>query len=252
MTLKVLQITDCHFVRPEQEVLGVGTAASLTSVLAQALAEGVPDAVVVSGDVGHECAEADYRLFHKMLTDYVDAPTLCLPGNHDVLAAMEAAELPLEPLELGSWQIVALDSHEDLLPEASISPMKMAVVAAAKAGSAARHGLLATHHPLTEVGAPWLDKDRIQDPHGVLDEIARMLGPRLRGAIFGHAHQAVEAWFEDIPLLGTPSTCFQFKPQSATFELDDLGPGYRWLKLADDGSISSEAVWLTGSEAPAI
>ena len=140
MTLKVLQITDCHFVRPEQEVLGVGTAASLTSVLAQALAEGVPDAVVVSGDVGHECAEADYRLFHKMLTDYVDAPTLCLPGNHDVLAAMEAAELPLEPLELGSWQIVVLDSHEDLLPEASISPMKMAVVAAAKAGSAARHG----------------------------------------------------------------------------------------------------------------
>ena len=43
-----------------------------------------------------------------------------------------------------------------------------------------------------------------------------------------------------VRVLTTPSTCFQFKPQTESFSLDDQSPGYRWINLYDDGSIKTE------------
>jgi Icc protein len=59
----------------------------------------------------------------------------------------------------------------------------------------------------------------------------------LRGAVFGHAHQEVQGKVGAWPVFGVPSTCFQFQPQSPSFALDDLAPGYQWLQLQDDGKI---------------
>ena len=68
--------------------------------------------------------------------------------------------------------------------------------------------------------------------------------PRLRGVVFGHIHQASQQLFDGRPLLGSPSTCFQFLPDADEFALDDRPPGYRWLKLYDDGSIATGAEWI--------
>jgi Icc protein len=46
--------------------------------------------------------------------------------------------------------------------------------------------------------------------------------------------------------MGTPSTCFQFAPHSATFAIDDAGPGYRWLELHADGSLESRVGRASG------
>ena len=43
-----------------------------------------------------------------------------------------------------------------------------------------------------------------------------------------------------LPLLGTPSTCFQFRPRSAAFSIDDAAPGHRWLHLFSDGRVGTE------------
>ncbi|MEC8348008.1 MAG: hypothetical protein VXZ70_08270, partial [Pseudomonadota bacterium] len=100
------------------------------------------------------------------------------------------------------------------------------------------------HHPLLPIGAPWLDKDRIGDPEPLMDELIAGGGPWFAGAIFGHAHQVIQGHYCHRPLLGTPSTAFQFLPRSEKFATDERSPGYRWLTLGDDGQIHSQVRWL--------
>ena len=242
---RVLHITDCHLVETGRTLLGVDTQASLEAVLTQAKAQDPCHAVVASGDLVHDGSPSIYQRFLDTVTRFFDVPLLCLPGNHDVLAGMHQAQLPMEALILGSWLIAPLDSHVDNEPSAYIAPNDLNDLTQAIAASDAQHLLLATHHPMVEIGAPWLDKDRILRVDEIMATIAACPGANLRGTIFGHAHQEIEVTSDHGPLLGSPSTCFQFAPNSATFTLDDKPPGYRWLSLTEDGRIATKLEHIT-------
>ena len=234
---RVLQITDLHL-RAERQatLLGVDTAHSLRAVLQQALGEATPDAVLVTGDIAHDPVPAAYRKFVQIMDEFVAVPYLCVAGNHDVAPAM--AEL-LEPSELTlpGWRIVALDSHVDDTPEADVSAADWNRVQAALSVGDGRWVLVVTHHPPVPVGCPWLDKDRIKNGGELLESLSEHSSAK--GMVFGHAHQVVETEYRSIPLLGTPSTCFQFAPRSAEFAIDGQMPGYRWLTLGPDGQLAS-------------
>jgi len=62
---------------------------------------------------------------------------------------------------------------------------------------------------------------------------------RVRAYVFGHVHQIIDL-DTPIPILGTPSTCFQFEPGSEEFTVGSQQPGYRMLELDADGSLKSE------------
>lgn len=62
----------------------------------------------------------------------------------------------------------------------------------------------------------------------------------------GHVHQQFEARCGQARIMGTPSTCIQFRPDCDNFELDDKSPGYRWLQLNDDGSIETGVERIEG------
>ena len=225
---------------PGQTLLETDTEATLVSVLEAAFAEidvADCDAIIASGDLAHQATEAVYRRFHGLITRFFNGPLLCLPGNHDVLSAMQAASLPMQSIIWSDWQLVALDSHEDDKPQSLITEIDRQALSQAVAGTQSRHILLATHHPLVEVQCPWLDRDRIVGPLELLNWLNQEANERLRGAVFGHAHQEVQAMVGPWPVFGVPSTCFQFQPQSARFALDGLAPGYQWLELQDDGKI---------------
>ena len=48
----------------------------------------------------------------------------------------------------------------------------------------------------------------------------------------------------DLRLMASPSTCVQFAVGSSDFATDNLAPGYRWLRLYDDGRLESEIARL--------
>ena len=68
--------------------------------------------------------------------------------------------------------------------------------------------------------------------------------PNVKTIINGHIHQAMDVQMNAVKVMTTPSTCFQFKPQSEHFSLDDTSPGYRWINLCNNGSINSDIVRL--------
>ena len=67
---------------------------------------------------------------------------------------------------------------------------------------------------------------------------------RVRLLIFGHVHQPSDAKHHGIQIIGTPSTCSQFKPRSDDFALDDRPPAYRRIILHGDGSSDTELIWV--------
>ena len=230
---------------PEGELLlDTDTNATLQQVMQQALSEGRPSAIIATGDLVHSGGTPVYRRFLSIITDICDAPLLCLPGNHDLAGEMRDAQLPMQTLTLGSWSVVGLDSHEDDVPKADIDAAKRDALISHWREQTARFALLATHHPLLPIASPWLDKDRIDDPEILMDALIAASGPEFAGAVFGHTHQVIQGHYCHRPLLGTPSTAFQFLPRSEKFATDERPPGYRWLTLDDDGHMSSQVRWL--------
>ena len=247
MTLHLLQITDCHLVEPDQTLLGLDTQQSLEAVLATATEQQTPDAIIATGDLAHTPIELVYRRFLQTVREFSSAPLLCVAGNHDVRGAMEQAGLPFAPLVLGDWLVAGLDSHQDDQPPARVTEADRAEVARSMSAADVPHVLVTTHHPLVQVDCPWLDCDRIPEPEALLDWLLDASQNRLRGVAFGHAHQAIETQVllsaEQLPVWGSPSTCFQFLPRSEKFDLDCKKPGFRWLKLAENGNISTRLGW---------
>ena len=63
--------------------------------------------------------------------------------------------------------------------------------------------------------------------------------PQVKGMIFGHIHQQFESARKNVRMIGSPSTCIQFKPESEQFQADGLPPAYRWFDLRADGTFET-------------
>jgi len=235
--LTLLQITDLHLrAPPGATLLGVDTWHSADAVLSRALSERRPDALLITGDVAHDPVPDVYERCRRWLDDRYDGPRLMIPGNHDVVDAMGPLVEPTV-LELGRWTVVSLDSHVDDEPSALVDEADLAALRQRCAAARGAHVLVATHHPPFAIGSPWLDRDRIKNGSELLEWLSEHT--TVRAMVFGHAHQELASSHRQILLLGTPSTCIQFEPHSQRFSVDEQKPGYRWLELAADGSVST-------------
>jgi 3',5'-cyclic-AMP phosphodiesterase len=247
---RVLQITDTHL-RPAAglTLLGVDTGDTLRRVMEQALAEHAPDAILATGDLAHDDPTgASYRRFQDLVTGLFPGPVLHLPGNHDFAQPMSALLRPLANLRLGGWDLIGFDTHQDGRVEGGLEDIEWRALKARLAATDSEHVLLACHHAPLDIDCPWLDQHRIPDGRQLLEFCAAH--GRVRGLVFGHVHQEVDASFGPVAVLGTPSTCFQFEPRSPRFAIDRSArsglPGYRWLELHADGSLLSEVRRLDG------
>jgi Icc protein len=77
----------------------------------------------------------------------------------------------------------------------------------------------------------------LRNPEALFTVLDRF--PQVRAVLWGHVHQEFDQLRDGVRLMATPSTCIQFAPNSVDFGLDELAPGYRWLRLHDDGQIET-------------
>lgn len=209
------------------------------------------DLVVVTGDVVQDDSRKAYEHFCRLLSQ-LGLPVYCLPGNHDVRPLMgevlaEHSFGYCETIDSGAWRIICIDSCETGVAAGRVSPGELRRLAALLHEPSAEHVLVALHHPPVPVGSAWLDEV------GLLNDaefLAAVVGSgRVRAALFGHVHQGVDAQRDSLRILGTPSTCRQFRVGSDTFAVDDLPPAYRRLTLHPDGRVATGVVWVR--DAPA-
>jgi Icc protein len=202
--------------------------------------------VAMTGDLIQDGSRAAYHRFCDLMA-VLNLPVYCVPGNHDVREFMRDAtsQAPFhycESVLIKNWLIIGIDSCIDGNAGGRVDDIEMDRLAKSLADTSAEHVMICLHHPPLPVGSRWLDEVGLDNA----DEFLRMItqSGNVRLAIFGHVHQAIEAEYESVKIIGTPSTCRQFMVASDGFALDDHPPAYRRISLGADGSVECELIWL--------
>jgi Icc protein len=207
------------------------------------------DAIALTGDLVQDDAGAYGSI--ELLFDRCDAPVLLIPGNHDLPDEMRRRldRAPFQQggrIDLGAWTVLLLstwyaDSSDG---EGRLGREQLEALEARLLELRSRHVLVCLHHPPILMDSPGLDALGLLDAAAFMSCIGRH--PRVRGVVFGHAHQALDLYRDGLRLMCTPATCMQFGPRQPGFVVDDRPPGYRVIDLYEDGGIASEVIWLEG------
>jgi len=96
------------------------------------------------------------------------------------------------------------------------------------------------HHNPQPNGASWMDEIGLHDGAELLS-LLNATG-KVRALLHGHCHQALDEVLGQVRVLGAPSTCVQFAPIALEFAVDSAPPGYRWLRLHEDGKLETGVV----------
>ena len=235
------------FADPSGELRGTVTAESLQKVLDHYNAgDWRAQRVLITGDLIQDDSAEAYDRFRDLLMP-LNMRMHCVPGNHDVRDLMQAvcSRPPFSYCAketIGDWLIVGLDSCVRGHAGGEISADELARLDDIIETSTSKHIMVNLHHPPVPVGSAWLDTVGLRNGEELLKKLEAF--GRVRLLVFGHVHQPYENEHNGILVLGTPSTCRQFKPGSEDFDVDDRPPAYRRITLHADGSTDNELIWV--------
>jgi len=238
----LVQLSDSHlFAKADGTLLGMCTRDSLQKVIESVLAEqSQVDLVVASGDVSQDGSVESYEAF-RQLSGEIDAPKRWFPGNHDesqeMLLAAQQSDLLDPVIDIGNWRVTLLDSSVPGSVPGYLADQQLQLLAQSLSEAPERHHLVCLHHNPVPIGCEWMNPIGLRNPDALFAVLERF--PQVRAVLWGHVHQEYDQMRGDVRLLASPSTCIQFAPGSVDFKVDTTAPGYRWLRLYDDGRLET-------------
>lgn len=238
--IRLVQITDLHLMeQPESILRQVNTDDSLRTVLNLIKENGdCPDLLLATGDLAQDGSSRAYKRLLNVLSQ-THWPIRCLPGNHDdPLVLQEVMGACAQPVtDIGAWRIISLNSTIPGTNAGHISGEQFDLLESAIAQAADRYLLIALHHNPIQNDSSMIDTMMLDNSHTLFRRLDQI--PRARVVLWGHVHQVTDKRLQHMRLLSTPSTCFQFGIRDGHHIVDDAPPGYRWIKLYDDGSLAT-------------
>lgn len=244
-----MHLTDPHlFAAADGDLRGIVTQASLQRVLDHYHAgDWRADRVLITGDLIQDESSEAYSRFRELLLP-LNMRMHCVPGNHDVRDLMRpvCSRPPFSYCakeEVRNWLLLGLDSCVSGSAGGEIAEQEFERLDGIVSTSPAEHIMVCLHHPPVPMGSAWLDTVALKNGELLLKRLQET--GRVRLLIFGHVHQPYDAEHHGIQVVGTPSTCRQFKPGSDDFDVDDRPPAYRRITLRTDGSSENELIWVS-------
>jgi len=240
--LNIIQVTDSHL-RKESEgtLLGMNTRDSLDAVL-ELVRQGsvAPDLVLATGDLAQDGSTEAYQCFESKMAQF-QCPSVWFSGNHDnpvtMAESVANSEVLIKVKIVGSWKLIFLDSSVRNKVYGEFSKAELALLELELTRDQDKFVAICFHHHPVEVKCAWLDTIGLHNADEFFAVADRFNHIRL--ILWGHIHQEYDQMRKGVRLLASPSTCVQFKPYSEHFAVDDLAPGYRWLKLGSNGEIET-------------
>lgn len=245
----LVQLSDSHlFAEADGKLLGMETCHSLQRVIERVQQEQPQiDLILATGDLSQDGSLASYERFRDLTGD-LDAPARWLAGNHDEVPPMQNAcngTSLLEPvIDLGAWRIVMLDSSIPGAVPGFLADDQLQLLEQALSEAPQRHHLICLHHHPVPIGCKWMNPIGLRNPDALFATLQRH--PQAKAVLWGHVHQEFDRQHGGLRLLASPSTCVQFAPGSEEFQVGNEAPGYRWLRLHDDGRLDTGVSRVTG------
>jgi 3',5'-cyclic-AMP phosphodiesterase len=206
-----------------------------------------PDAILISGDLADNAAEAEYGVVRQLLAR-IDVPTYVLPGNHDDRDTMRGSfELPGsdgEPIQyaadLGPLRLVVLDSTRPGEDPGELGRERLAWLEAQLATDPDRPTIVAMHHPPLVTGSSAWDEIGLpsSDRAALAEIVARH--PRVLRIVGGHLHQTIAAELGRRAVLAVPSTYAQARLDLSSDEISFVqAPPAFAMHVLMDGELTS-------------
>lgn len=205
------------------------------------------DAVLVSGDLTDDGAEAGYRVARELL-ERLDAPLHVLPGNHDDRGRLRAAfALPGEGSEpvrysadVGELRLVVFDSNVPGQDPGRYDAEQLRWLDEELGAQPERPTLLALHHPPLVTGIEEWDGINLEPGQRPLLAEVVSRHPPVRAIVGGHLHRVAASALAGVPVLAVPSTYMQAHPdfESEGVEFVPI-PGFA-LHALREGELASQ------------
>lgn len=242
----ILQVTDLHYLpQPGEKMYDIDTEHYFRFILQQALeSHRKIDLILVTGDLTQTPSSSCYQRIFKEL-EKTGIPCICLPGNHDDWQLMQHF-LNTDNVScnrqttIGNWKIICLNSQKPGTDGGWLAESELLFLGRELPKHSEKHILIAVHHNCLPTSSEWMDTMTIENSNELFTILKHF--PQVKVVIHGHTHQEQEFKIDNLKILSTPSTCFQFKPKSKNFALDDTLPGYRYLYLHPQGKFTTEVI----------
>jgi len=230
---KLIQISDCH-IDDQRLAMGVDSQKNLGSVIKR-IQTVKSDALLISGDLTHHGTLNSYQILKKILSP-IEQPIFVIKGNHDDAKNLEQVfkENLFKSFRLDNWEIIHIDSVQTGKTSGLASEVALLELDDACLNSNADHVMVVLHHPIVPMNSSWDDKLSLENPQDLFKVIDKH--SKIRGIVFGHAHEASEFSRLGKKIISCPSTALQFTQETRI--------GFNEFELNKNGTINLKTQWI--------
>jgi 3',5'-cyclic-AMP phosphodiesterase len=186
-----------------------------------------PDAVLMSGDLAENGADAEYEIVREFLSQ-LGVPVYVLPGNHDNRDTLRRQfDLPGQigapvqyAVDLGPLRLVVLDSTCPGEDWGELDAVRLRWLDGELAAAPDQVTVVALHHPPVSTGNVGWDEIglRSADRRALGDVLQRH--PQVRRVVAGHVHRAMTSELAGRAVFVVPSTYAQTRLKFSSHELE--------------------------------
>ena len=248
LPIRIIQITDPHILLNKNDKFkGTNPYQSLKAVIGDIKDSSWDfDLIIATGDLTQDNHNNSYKNFFRLL-QLQNSPVFCIPGNHDTKNKIQSI-LPkslffcCEKTIKQNWLIIGMDSSVANSPEGFLGKNELEKLELTINLNKHKYIMIYLHHHPMDIDSKWIDEIGLKNKTEFFNILKKY--KNIKVIFCGHIHQNIEMRYDNIEIIGTPSTCRQFKPKSEKFSIDNHPPGYRRIELNEDGSIKTEVIWL--------
>ena len=261
--MKLIQVSDLHFVPPGTRLFGLDPRARLAAAIADINQHhGDAELCLFTGDLADHGAPEAYQALRETLAA-LQLPYRLMIGNHDDRDHFQSAfpEAPRDEhgfvqsvVASGAGDIVLLDTHEPGQASGSFCAQRQAWLRA-RLAEAGRPVTIFMHHPPLDIGIPSLDRIGLVDKQGFAEVVAGAGAGAagIRHIFFGHVHRPVSGSWHGIPYAALRSLVHQVPFDLVTespVPYDHAPPGYNVIFLNADDTVVHHHEFLDASRLP--
>lgn len=258
--MKLIQITDLHFVPPGTALLGVDPRARLTAAIADINANHADaELCLFTGDLADRGAPEAYANLRDCL-GALRVPYRLLIGNHDDrdnfrAAFPEAARddhgFVQSVVRASAGDLVLLDTNEPGTGAGSFCAARQAWLSARLAEADGRPVYIFMHHPPFDIGIPSLDRIRLIEPQGFAAALDGASG--IKHIFFGHVHRPISGSWRGIPYSALRATVHQVPldlEADGEMPYSHEPPAYAIILIEDERTVVHHHDYLDDSRVP--
>ena len=228
-----IQISDSH-IDDIETVWGTNSQRNLKTIV-ENIKKKTFKGLIISGDLAHNGTDSSYAIFKEIIKP-IQHNIAVIPGNHDNKINLSKAfkECYLKSLTIGDWEIISIDSVQDLKNSGKIIQQELELLSKKILSSTKKFIVLCLHHPPVSMMSEWNDKKSLENAEDFFNTIDKFKS--IKAVIWGHAHQESEFKRKGVKLFSCPSTTLQFNGPAKI--------GFNHFDLGEKGEINCETIWL--------